>query len=146
MGLVWYFLGLWEKHDRPEIKTLYRTKGAYLSVVLSSVVMGLIPFFAWLAPYNYNHNAPFMSTLPILFVLLAVVSLLAVNSAPALRRHEGVLSLFCGLVFVYAFVLAMVAFVEFMNVYLGDSSKWLQTTSQYGLNAPTLEGPGLVAV
>jgi hypothetical protein len=155
MGLCWYYLGLWEKqaitHVQAEDKTLdgvaslYRTKGALLSVVLSTVVMALVPFFTWLAPYNYNNGAPFMSTMPVILVVVSIASLWVMNASAGVRRVDGVLSVFCALIVVYGFALAMVSFTEFLSVNLGDSSKWLLTSNQYALNSPTLQGQGLAS-
>jgi len=149
MGLLWYFMGYWEKLDKDKsLATLYRTKGAYLSVVLTATVLGFTPLLAWMAPYDLSFELPFLSIAPVIFVALTATGIFCTHFLGASWRDEGVACFFNVLLFVFVVVFVLIHFTDYATVAAADSStsRWIQSTIQYSLGQDAVMGLGLQAI
>ena len=153
MGLCWYYLGLWEKLQSNEaVAPLYSTREAHTSVLLSWFVMAAVPFFTWLAPYNYSYNSPITLSHPVTFTALSILSLLALNTqathqhASSPTRREDLVSFLSSLLLLYTLMVCARGSMDFINVYLADARTSTLPMGpnyiQYSFNQPTL-GAGL---
>jgi len=127
MGLCWYFLGLWEKKQRNDLLApLYSSREAHTSVLLCVFIMAAVPFFTWLAPYDYTFASPILLAHPVLFSVLSLFSLLALNSSvthhgPANgTRHEDLVSFLCGLLLAFTLTVCSRGAMEFITIYLAE--------------------------
>lgn len=146
MGIIWYFMGLWEKVEkRKDTVALYRTKGAYLSVVLAMAVLALTPGLTWLSPYDFSFDSPFLAIAPLVFVVLAVTGLVGTKFMGSSWHDEGV-SCFFNFIFVgFVIIFVMINYVDVTSISGADSStsRWIQTSIQFQLGQDSLLGPGL---
>jgi hypothetical protein len=158
MGVCWYFLGLWEKMQSKEtLAPLYSTREAHVSVLLCVFVMAAVPFFTWLAPYNYTFASPILLSHPVTFLLLSFGTLLALNTEATHQdrasrtRHKDLVSFLCAVLLLFTLVVCGKGAVEFINVYLADTRTAVLPVGpnyiQYAFNQATQLGPygGLIS-
>lgn len=146
MGLLWYFMGYWEKLDKDKaLVSMYRTKGAHLSVVLTASVLAFTPLLAWMAPYDLSFDLPFLSLSPLLFVSLTAAGIFCMHFLGASWRDEGVACFFNMLLLSFVAIIVLVHFTDYASVTGADSStsRWIQNTIQYSLGQDAVMGLGL---
>lgn len=128
MGLCWYFLGLWEKlQNKAALAPLYNSREAHTSVLLSAFVMAAVPYFTWLAPYNYTFASPVLLAYPAIFSVMSLFCLYALHSEASHQdktgrmRHKDLVSFLCGVLVIFTLGVCSRGGMDFINVYLAET-------------------------
>lgn len=74
MEVVWYWTGYMEKKRlKSELLEVYKTQQVQYALFMGIVVVGLLPFLQYIAPYDYSNTDMFFRIAPMVFVVIAVV-------------------------------------------------------------------------
>lgn len=74
MEVVWYWTGYMEKKRlKSDLIEVYKTQQVQYALFMGMIVVILLPFLQYIAPYDYNNADMFFRVAPMGFVVIAVV-------------------------------------------------------------------------
>jgi hypothetical protein len=74
MEVVWYWTGYMEKKRlKSELTEIYKTQQVQYALVMGIVLVGLLPFLQYVAPYDYTDADIFLRVAPLIFAGIAVI-------------------------------------------------------------------------
>ena len=74
MEVVWYWTGYMEKKRlKSELSETYKTQQVQYALFMGIVLVALMPFLQFIAPYDYTNAEIFLRIAPLVFVAIAVV-------------------------------------------------------------------------
>ena len=73
MQVVWYFTGLSEKKRlKSHLTEVYKTQQVQYALFMAIVLVAVLPFIQYIAPYDYNNSEMFLRLAPMIFTIIAV--------------------------------------------------------------------------
>lgn len=74
MEVVWYWTGYMEKKRlNSELVEVYKTQQVQYALFMGIILVALLPFLTYLAPYDYTNADMFLRVAPLVFTAIAVV-------------------------------------------------------------------------
>lgn len=90
MQIVWFWTGYMEKlRLGSSLAEVYRTKQVQYALFMAIILVGLLPFLTYLAPYDYSNSDMFLRLAPLLFTGIAVIGTIYLQGL-ILDDHYGI--------------------------------------------------------
>ena len=90
MQIVWFWTGYMEKlRLGSSLAEVYRTKQVQYALFMAIILVGLLPFLTYLAPYDYSNADMFLRLAPLLFTGIAVIGTILLQGL-ILDDHYGI--------------------------------------------------------
>jgi hypothetical protein len=90
MQIVWFWTGYMEKRRLgSSLAEVYRTKQVQYALFMAIILVGLLPFLTYLAPYDYSNSDMFLRLAPLLFTGIAVIGTIYLQGL-ILDDHYGI--------------------------------------------------------